>query len=207
MLSINKPIDEFEKLDKCFSQHGISFCSNKKNEDICVGEMISGQVYVILTGVVSLLREEKVLIGMLQAPAIIGLAGCIIPNSIEYSLMTVSPCAGYYLPAQRVLELIEDRHLWRDAFYWLTWQNRIMELRDYHLIGNNGYKKICATLTSMMAWGEALRLQIGVINYVQQKTQVSRSVVADILSALRKGGYIEMQNGKLLSINRLPELY
>ncbi|EFD5162639.1 TPA: helix-turn-helix domain-containing protein, partial [Escherichia coli] len=97
--------------------------------------------------------------------------------------------------------------LWRDAFYWLAWQNRILELRDVQLIGHNSYEQIRATLLSMIDWNEELRSRIGVMNYIHQRTRISRSVVAEVLAALRKGGYIEMNKGKLVAINRLPSEY
>ncbi|HHL7389265.1 helix-turn-helix domain-containing protein, partial [Escherichia coli] len=54
---------------------------------------------------------------------------------------------------------------------------------------------------------EELRSRIGVMNYIHQRTRISRSVVAEVLAALRKGGYIEMNKGKLVAINRLPSEY
>lgn len=80
----------------------------------------------------------------------------------------------------------------------------MLELRDLQLIGNNSYDQIRATLISMMKWDDVLRSRIGVMNYIHQRTRISRSVVAEVLAALRKGGYIEMNKGKLVSINRLP---
>ncbi|MBJ8681206.1 helix-turn-helix domain-containing protein, partial [Citrobacter freundii] len=97
--------------------------------------------------------------------------------------------------------------LWREAFCWLAWQNSMLELRDLQLIGNNSYDQIRATLISMTKWDEALRSRIGVMNYIHQRTRISRSVVAEVLAALRKGGYIEMNKGKLVCINRLPFEY
>ncbi|MDK7601440.1 helix-turn-helix domain-containing protein, partial [Citrobacter freundii] len=82
-----------------------------------------------------------------------------------------------------------------------------LELRDLQLIGNNSYDQIRATLISMMKWDDVLRSRIGVMNYIHQRTRISRSVVAEVLAALRKGGYIEMNKGKLVSINRLPFEY
>ncbi|MXG35682.1 transcriptional regulator, partial [Escherichia coli] len=38
-------------------------------------------------------------------------------------------------------------------------------------------------------------------------TGISRSVVAEVLAALRQGNYITMSRGKLVSINRLPADY
>uniref|UniRef100_UPI00202CAEB9 helix-turn-helix domain-containing protein n=1 Tax=Escherichia coli TaxID=562 RepID=UPI00202CAEB9 len=89
----------------------------------------------------------------------------------------------------------------------LPWQNRILELRDVQLIGHNSYEQIRATLLSMIDWNEELRSRIGVMNYIHQRTRISRSVVAEVLAALRKGGYIEMNKGKLVAINRLPSEY
>jgi DNA-binding IscR family transcriptional regulator len=82
-----------------------------------------------------------------------------------------------------------------------------MEQRDLQLIGHNSYEQIRATLLSMIDWDEQLRFRIGVMNYIHQKTRISRSVVAEVLAALRKGGYIEMDKGKLISINHLPADY
>ncbi|HBP4362821.1 TPA: helix-turn-helix domain-containing protein [Escherichia coli] len=123
------------------------------------------------------------------------------------SLRREGNCTGYHLPAKQTITLIEQNQLWRDAFYWLAWQNRILELRDVQLIGHNSYEQIRATLLSMIDWNEELRSRIGVMNYIHQRTRISRSVVAEVLAALRKGGYIEMNKGKLVAINRLPSEY
>ncbi|MDN6115843.1 MAG: helix-turn-helix domain-containing protein, partial [Enterobacterales bacterium] len=56
-------------------------------------------------------------------------------------------------------------------------------------------------------WDETLRSKIGVMNHIQQSTRISRSVVAEVLAALRQGNYINMSRGKLVSINRLPTEY
>ncbi|WP_272471200.1 helix-turn-helix domain-containing protein, partial [Escherichia coli] len=126
---------------------------------------------------------------------------------IPYKLISEGNCTGYHLPAKQTITLIEQNQLWRDAFYWLAWQNRILELRDVQLIGHNSYEQIRATLLSMIDWNEELRSRIGVMNYIHQRTRISRSVVAEVLAALRKGGYIEMNKGKLVAINRLPSEY
>lgn len=85
------------------------------------------------------------------------------------------------------MKIIEENNLWREAFCWLAWHNRVMELRDLQLIGNSSYDQIRVTLMSMMEWDETLRYRVGVMNYIHQRTCISRSVVAEVLSALRKG--------------------
>ena len=74
-------------------------------------------------------------------------------------------------------------------------------------MGQSTYKQIRASLQLMANWNESLRAKVGVINYIQQRTHISRSVIAEVLAALRAGNYIEMSKGKLLSVNRLPLEY
>jgi DNA-binding FadR family transcriptional regulator len=45
------------------------------------------------------------------------------------------------------------------------------------------------------------------MSYIQRRTRISRSVVAEVLAALRQGKYITMERGKLVSVNRLPAEY
>jgi CRP-like cAMP-binding protein len=43
--------------------------------------------------------------------------------------------------------------------------------------------------------------------YIREKTQLSRSGVMRILADLKTGGFIEMEEGRLIKINKLPAKY
>ena len=75
MLSVVKPLQEFGKLDKCLSRYGTRFEFNNEKQVIFSSDVNSEDTFVILEGVISLRREENVLIGITQAPYIMGLAG------------------------------------------------------------------------------------------------------------------------------------
>ena len=48
----------------------------------------------------------------------------------------------------------------------------------------------------------------GVANFIIKRTKLSRSYVFEVLSELKRGGYITMARGKLISINKkIPENY
>ncbi|MEF3092544.1 hydrogen peroxide resistance inhibitor IprA [Raoultella sp. WB_B2P2-3] len=207
MLSLSKPLNEFDQLDQCLSKYGTHFEFCSKKQMVFSNDIHCDKTVVILAGVISLRRGENILVGIAQAPFIIGLADGVMKNEVKYKIMTEGECTGYHLPSSQAIKIIDQNNLWRDAFCWLVWHNRIMELRDLQLIGNNSYEQIRATLLSMIDWDEQLRFRIGVMNYIHQKTRISRSVVAEVLAALRKGGYIEMDKGKLVSINHLPSEY
>ncbi|HEF0064550.1 hydrogen peroxide resistance inhibitor IprA [Citrobacter sp. Cpa228] len=207
MLSTNKPLLEFCKLDKCLSKYGKHFKYDNKKQIIYSSDINGDDTFIILSGVVSLRRGESVLVGIVQAPFIMGLSDGVMKTDVPYRLITESNCTGYHLPASQTINIIEQCQLWREAFCWLAWQNCMLEMRDLQLIGNNSYDQIRATLISMTEWDDVLRSRIGVMNYIHQRTRISRSVVAEVLAALRKGGYIEMNKGKLVNINRLPFEY
>ncbi|POT58467.1 hydrogen peroxide resistance inhibitor IprA [Citrobacter amalonaticus] len=207
MISLSKPLNEFRKLDQCLSKYGTRFEFCNEKQVIFSKDTHQDDTFVILNGVISLRRGENILIGIAQAPFIMGLADGVMKNDVQYQLVNESSGSGYHLPASQTIKIIEENNLWREAFCWLAWQNRIMEMRDVQLIGNNSYDQIRATLISMIEWDEELRFRIGVMNYIHQRTRISRSVVAEVLAALRKGGYIEMNKGKLVGINRLPSEY
>lgn len=78
MLSANKPLVEFGKLDKCLSKYGKHFeCDNDK-EIIYSSDINSDDTFIILNGVISLRRGENVLVGIAQAPFIMGLSDGVI---------------------------------------------------------------------------------------------------------------------------------
>ncbi|ENG2551526.1 TPA: helix-turn-helix domain-containing protein [Citrobacter farmeri] len=207
MLSITKPVTEFIKLDAQLSSYGTHFDVSCKKQVLYFSESNNDNVVVIRSGTVSLRRGGAVLIGFAEAPVITGLANSIIEANAHYQLVSEANCSGYYLPASVGMKVIEENNLWREAFCWLAWHSRVMELRDLQLIGNSSYDQIRVTLMSMMEWDETLRYRVGVMNYIHQRTCISRSVVAEVLSALRKGGYIEMKQGKLIAVNHLPAEY
>lgn len=205
MPSLSKPLSEFVTLDKLLSSRGIHF-------DVLPGSVILPEdkamqdfTVVITHGAVSISRHpNNILFGMAQSPAIFGLAAAVINIHQEYILTAESECQGYYLPAQDTLHCLESYQLWREALYWVTWQHRMLEVRDAELIGASNYHQIRSTLLAMARWSDSLRARIGVMKFIQQRTNISRSVIAEVLSALRQGNYIQMEKGKLVSVTRLP---
>jgi len=203
-----KPISEFSRLEKCFSAHSTPF---KLSAQLPLFEARNEENYctvVLQSGSLSIYRQpDDLLFEIVAAPYIFGINAGMMGCSTEYQLVTQSPCSGFYLPAASARNLIQQAGLWADAFCWLSWHHRVMEIRDKQLVGNNSYSQIRATLLNMAQWDETLRMRIGVMSYIQRRTRISRSVVAEVLAALRQGKYITKEKGKLVSVNRLPAEY
>ena len=208
MISLNKPLAEFYSLSKCLAPHGTYF-ELPENTILAFPDFDPNDMTLVIEeGEIAISRKyNDVLLGIAQSPFINGLSAGHIRGSTEYVYSTQSICSGYYLSSARVMTLLDDNQLWREAFAWLTWWYRLAETRDSQLIGSSTYEQIRSTLLTMLEWDEALRSRIGVMYYIQRRTGISRSVIAEVLSALRKGNYIEMHKGKLLKVNRLPYDY
>lgn len=203
-----KPLAEFIRLEQCLKAESSPFKISQQHAITCDCYDNEHYTFVLQTGVVAIHRQhDDLLMSIIPGPFIFGLTAGMMESHQEYTLIAQSPCTGFYLPSTTTRNLIQKSHLWRDAFCWLSWINRIMEKRDMQLVGNNSYNQIRAMLMEMAEWDETLRSKIGVMNHIQRSTRISRSVVAEVLAALRQGNYINMNRGKLVSINRLPAEY
>lgn len=203
-----KPIPEFTRLEQCLVDHSKPFKLDGQHS--VFGESFDEHHYtlVLQCGTLAIQRQQDdLLMEIVAAPYIFGINAGMMGCGTEYELVTHSACSGFYLPAAAARTLIQQAGLWRDAFCWLSWHHRVMEIRDNQLVGNNSYSQIRATLLDMAQWDEGLRMRVGVMNYIQRRTRISRSVVAEVLAALRQGNYIRMERGKLVGINRLPSQY
>ena len=159
-------------------------------------------------GTIVLHREvDGLLMDLISAPTCIGLANILKPSQFKYRVITQTDCQGFTIPVSLALEIIEKNKLWQQVCHWTTFLLHSLESRDARFIGASKYSQIRATLLIMDSWSPELRERTGVITFVQKRTKISRSVIAEILSALRKGNYIEMDKGKLKKVNRLPTSY
>ena len=159
-------------------------------------------------GTIVLHREvDGLLMDLISAPTCIGLANILKPSQFKYRVITQTDCQGFTIPIRHAFEIIEKNKLWQPVCHWTTFLLHSLENRDARFIGATKYSQIRATLLIMDSWSPELRERTGVITFVQKRTKISRSVIAEILSALRKGNYIEMDKGKLKKVNRLPTSY
>lgn len=203
-----KPISEFSRLEQCLVAHSTPFTLPAMHPVFEDCDKENENAVVLQSGTLSIHRQQDdLLIEIVTAPYIFGLNAGMMGCSTEYLLVAQSPCTGFWLLASGARHLIQQAGLWSDAFCWLSWHHRVMEIRDKQLVGNNSYSQIRSTLLDMAQWDETLRMRVGVMNYIQRRTRISRSVVAEVLAALRQGNYITMDRGKLVRINHLPAEY
>ncbi|MBB3322356.1 helix-turn-helix domain-containing protein [Atlantibacter sp. RC6] len=208
MLALVKPLNHLDILRSHFNPSATPFSIAAGEELRFSDEEGEQQCWFFKEGFLDIWRENNnIHVELLTAPVLLNLSDDLIPSPLNYKIVTKSNCTGFYLPVSRAMDIIEEQGLWKSFCHWQTYQMRWFEWRDSQFIGASTYAQIRSTLLTMASWDQELRSQIGVINYIQTHTHISRSVIAEMLSALRKGNYIEMQKGKLIAVHKLPLNY
>ncbi|NLS54159.1 helix-turn-helix domain-containing protein [Hafnia alvei] len=121
--------------------------------------------------------------------------------------MAQSDCYGTAIPALIALQALTNLCLWREVSIVLAWFIRLLSIRDEQLVGVTAYAMVRDKLLELWMESEESRMNISVYHFIQQRTLLGRSTILNILSALRKGKYIDMEKGKLIFIRQLPKHY
>lgn len=163
--------------------------------------------YLVIEGTIAIYRRsDNMLLSTAKAPVVLGVANLTDVFFDDY-LKTVTPCLIGTLPTDQLNEIIKDKALWGLISKHLMF----MYNRLYNNIMPRGaptaYEMIRQQLMLLMNEDESFRRSITVERYIRDKTQLSRSGVMRILADLKAGGYVEMEGGKLIKINKLPAKY
>ncbi|MEZ6879020.1 helix-turn-helix domain-containing protein [Enterobacter asburiae] len=166
-----------------------------------------GMCYLILEGTVAIYRRsDDMMLSTARSPAVFGLANLTDIYFNDY-IKTVSPCLIGTLTTARVNEIIKDKALWG----LLSKQLMFVYSRLYNNVMPQGaptaYEMIRQQLIKLMEEDESYRSSVTAERYIREKTQLSRSGVMRILADLKTGGFIEIEEGRLIRINKLPARY
>ena len=166
-----------------------------------------GMCYLILEGTVAIYRKsDNMMLSTARSPALFGLANLTDIYFNDY-IKTVGPCLIGTLTAERVNEIIKEKALWG----LLSKQLTFVYSRLYNNVMPQGvptaYEMIRQQLIKLMEEDESYRSSVTAERYIREKTQLSRSGVMRILADLKTGGFIEIDEGRLIKINKLPARY
>lgn len=166
-----------------------------------------GMCYLILEGSVAIFRRNNnMLLSTANSPGVFGLANMTDIFFDDY-FKTIKPCKIGILTTAKAAEVIEEKLLWGVVSRHLAY----LYSRLYNHILPPGaptaYESICHQLLALMNEEESFRARVTAERYIRDKTQLSRSGVMRILADLKAGGYVEMEEGKLIKIHRLPAKY
>lgn len=146
-------------------------------------------------------RRTGLTLGIAHAPYIAGVLEAINGDcGLVYECK--APSAALAFRTSDWNALIERRGLWKDVALVMAIYLEAISMRTAFLTASTAYETVCNTLQLLEGHTEEIRTDIAAVNFVLERTKLSRSIVAKIISDLRAGGYIETDRGRLLGIVR-----
>lgn len=118
-------------------------------------------------------------------------------NDIEYGLITVDEFFSY----------ADDKKLWKNICFMLMLSATRFSEYQREMVGVTNYELICNLLTSLSTESFEIRATTTALEYVQERSQLSRSGIMKTLATLKAGDYISIKNGLLIKINSLPRRF
>ncbi|BDO00486.1 TPA: helix-turn-helix domain-containing protein [Klebsiella quasipneumoniae] len=149
--------------------------------------------------------ENQLVISTVLAPAILGLIDNYgvfngLPDKRHCSLFAETDLSGRWIAHQAAVNILNEKNLWQEMAHILTQRLMVLSMREQELLGVDSYQMVRILLMELAVYSETYRRQINVLRFIQRRTNLSRSRIMSILSELRKGGYIIIHRGVLMTI-------
>ena len=163
------------------------------------------QMYFFLEGELSLLRaSDGLVVVTVYEPHLFGIAEMIQPTQGRAERESTI----LRLDADKAAELFRAEGVWEDVAALLSYHTAYLIFRDAQVLQQRTYSVIRNHLQEMILLPEETRLRTTILEYIQDRTLLSRSSILNVLSALKQGEYISFKRGGyLLEVRHLPESF
>lgn len=120
------------------------------------------------------------------------------------TLCTSADAVVSRLPLGEAMDIIQQHVLWESLSHVMVHISSRIFTHCTRLSQPGAYGAIRYLLFDLSLESDEFRKSESVVNYVQNRCFLSRSGIMAVLSTLRRGNHIEINNGKLIKINYLP---
>lgn len=166
------------------------------------------QVWLFRQGEISMLRaSDGLLMITVYEGHVFGIAEMLQPMR-GHLLRVETESVLLRIDAEDAIRIIKEQNLWEDATSLLAYHTAYLAYRDALVLQQRTYAVIRNHLMEMILLPEEMRMRVSILDYIQDRTHLSRSSVLNVLSALKKGKYIQfIRGGYLQHIESLPEKF
>lgn len=162
---------------------------------------------VIRTGTLRVRRDaDEIVIRSAPVPNIMGI-GNLMPESTGLFVETLSESEVATLTAAEAQRLVGELNVWNLLAEHIIKVTNNLFVNNIIMTAPTAYEVIRFQLYELMLEKPEIRETISAAKYILQRTRLSRSSVMKILAQLKQGGFIELDNGVLKAINKLPKKY
>lgn len=166
------------------------------------------QFYLFKSGALSILRDhDKLVMVTVHEPHVFGVAEMFQPLR-SHHLRAETESEMLRIDAGKANKIFTEQNLWESVTQVLAYHTAYMSYRDSLVLQQRTYSVIRNHLLDMMLLPEESRARVTILEYIQDRTHLSRSSILNVLSALKKGEYIDFaRGGYLQEIKLLPERF
>jgi CRP-like cAMP-binding protein len=150
--------------------------------------------------------KDSLVLSTIKAPNMVGLYDLYHEKS-EIQVIANSDIEFRLVSIEELLKYTDQHHQWKNFCYFLLLSaTRFCDYQKENA-GISNYELICNMLTSLENESFEIRATTTALEYIQERSKLSRSGIMKTLSTLREGGYITIKNGLLINILYLPKKF
>jgi len=166
------------------------------------------QMYLFQQGELSMLRaSDGLLLVTVYEPHLFGIAEMIQPTQ-GHILRAETESMLLRVDADEAAVRFREQGVWEDVAAVLSYHTAYLIYRDAQVVQQRTYSVIRNHLQEMILLPEEARMRTTILDYIQDRTLLSRSSILNVLSALKQGKYIAFKRGGyLLELKHLPESF
>lgn len=203
---VKKPVGEIDILIKAFSSDR-PLLTVKKSEVLKYSSTAEQNCIMLKRGSIAMRRRgDGMVVSSERAPFIFGLENQPGITDTMY-LHCLEECDIQFISLEQANSIVASANLWKAFVHVLIYTtSRVFEhcTQVHHM---SAYDIIRYQLYELVKESEEVRKSTTVAKYIKSRTYLSRSGIMRILSELKTGKYINIDNGILKSINYLPKKY
>ncbi|MFY9997699.1 MAG: helix-turn-helix domain-containing protein [Leclercia sp.] len=164
-------------------------------------------IHIVISGEVEIRRvSDELSMFTMRSQGFLGVSSIYNNAAYMYGLAR-TPTVIRTIKKTDFERLIGEKNLWAEFTQVLVWYISILSKRDDVLVARSAYSVVREFLIEINELIVLHKREVNVYDYIQEYTNLARSTIIKILSDLKKGQYIVVEKGKLITINSLPERY
>ncbi|WP_253377976.1 helix-turn-helix domain-containing protein [unidentified bacterial endosymbiont] len=164
-------------------------------------------IHIIVSGEVDFRRaSDDLCMFHLQGQCIFGLAAINYHSSHMHGVVRSNTLVRT-INKDQFYRLMDSKGLWPALTKVLAWYICLLSKRDDVLVSRSAYSIVREFLLEINELVVHHHRDINIYDYIQSYTHLARSTIIKILAELKKGHYIVVEKGRLLSLTTLPEKF
>jgi hypothetical protein len=159
-------------------------------------------VVVVLEGDFEIRRKDDLTIIKGSGPYVLGLVEGMVPRMLNY-IYAITQLKGVIIPVENAMEIIDHNQLWENVATLIAWQLQLFSARDQEVTSVDARTMIKAKIIELYTLEESNGSHLNVVDYVQQRTKLGKSIIYLVLSELKNDNLVGIDRGKLTMLNPL----